>query len=404
VSYFPVNVDEVQAIVREARSRGDALSPVGGGVMRHVGARSPIPTADLSLGKLTHVIEYSPADLVVVAQAGLTVAALQAILAEHGQWLPLEVARPDAQTLGGVVSSRANSLSRAANGSVRDWLIGCQVVGGDGQLIKGGGKVVKNVSGYDLPKLYCGSWGTLGAIVEVAFKVAPRPEASRTLLAVLGGNRNGEEALDALLAGMTPSFTYLLNAEAARAILGDADDGAQYLALRFDGLTEAVDASVAIAKDRLAPFCVSVLDLPDKIAKPLGDAVRDFHVGDSSLMVRYNVLSSQVGAFARMLEWTASKGGFRAKVVAECLTGVMYAAFEPLDAEAAGWTEFYPAFRDKSDRVGGTHVLERMPEEWREAGAAVWSPVLPDVEIMRGIKRALDPGNVFNPGRFIGGV
>ena len=236
-----------------------------------MGGLSATATTDISLTKLSRIVEYEPNDLVVIAEAGLTVTELQAILAERGQWLPLEVARPSEQTLGGVVASRAMSLSRGANGSVRDWLIGCQVVGGDGQLIKGGGKVVKNVSGYDLPKLYCGSWGTLGAIVEVAFKVAPRPETSKTILAVLASNRNSEEALDVLLTGLTPSFTYLLNADAARAILGDAEDEAQYLAVRFDGMSEAVDATVVAAKDRLAPYYLSVLDLPAKIASPLGD-------------------------------------------------------------------------------------------------------------------------------------
>ena len=132
-------------------------------------------------------------------------------------------------------------------------------------------------------------------------------------------------------------------------------------------------------------------------------AIRDFHVADAQLLVRYNILSSQVGAFARMVEWTANKAGFRARVVAECLTGVMYVAIEPMDA-AASWHDFLPSFRDKSDRVGGSYVLERMPEIWRQSGVPVWSPVLPDVEIMRAIKRTLDPGNVFNPGRIIGGI
>ena len=127
----------------------------------------------LSTERLNHITEYVPADLTVTAQAGVTLAQLQETLAAHGQFLPLDVALPERQTLGGIIAARADSLRRLAWGSVRDSLLGVTVINDRGERIKGGGKVVKNVAGYDLPKLYCGSLGTLGLIAEATFKVAP---------------------------------------------------------------------------------------------------------------------------------------------------------------------------------------------------------------------------------------
>ena len=397
-------IEDVQRIVREARENGDALRPVGGGVQSSIGSPCARDARLLSTSALTRLVEYSPDDMVVVAQAGVTFGALQAQLAVSGQWLPIEPALPGRQTLGGIVATRANSLVRAGYGSVRDWLIGIAVVGGDGELVRGGGKVVKNVSGYDLPKLYCGSWGTLGVIVETAFKVAPLPQASATLLAVLPGERNGEAAIEKLLAAGSPTFAYVFNTDAARVLMGDNADEAQYLAMRFDGPPEAVAMLAARAKEALAPVSATVLDLPPALARPLCDALRDFSAGDSELTMRFNVLSSQVGAFARMIEWTAAKGGFRAAVVGEGATGILFARFTPEAGEDARWDGLYALILEKAERVGGSFVVERMPEAWRALGSPVWWPMPVDIEIMRGIKKALDPANLFNPGQFVGGI
>lgn len=386
-----------------AKAAHGTLCPRGGGAQWHVG-HSPLEDAEtISLAGMDRIVEYSPSDMVVIAQSGMTVEALQTHLAEHGQWLPLEVAHPHRQTLGGVVATRAPSAVRAGYGSVRDWLIGLSAVAGDGQEVRGGGKVVKNVSGYDIPKLYCGSWGTLGVITQVAFKLAPLPEASKTLLAILSSDRNSEEALDALLAGVDPVATHLLNATAARQVLGDSAEDGQYLVIRLSGLTEDVNALTQQASSLVGPFAVSVLELPGAIAHPLNASIRDYALRDASLTVRYNILSSQVGAFARMIEWTANKSGFSAAVVADCRTGFVVSHGEPI-SDDSDWDEYYLRFRDKADRVGGSSVIERMPTAWKQHGVPIWSPVLPEFALMQEIKRKLDPSALFNRGRFVGGL
>ena len=217
----PKSPDEAQEIVR--RSAEQAIVPWGGGTRRHLGFAPAQYDLALSTERLDQITEYSPADLTVTAQAGVTVAELQDMLAAHGQFLPLDVAWPAQQTLGGIIAARADSLRRLVYGRVRDSLLGVAVINGRGELVKGGGKVVKNVAGYDLPKLYCGSFGTLGLIVEATFKVAPLPAASATVALPLDPSHNSEDVLDRLLASdLAPSFVFLLSPNAAGTILPEA--------------------------------------------------------------------------------------------------------------------------------------------------------------------------------------
>ena len=226
---MPESPEATQEIVRSAA--GQAIVPWGGGTRRHLGFVPARYDLALSTARLDRITEYSPADLTVTAQAGVTIARLQETLAAHGQFLPLDVALPARQTLGGVVAARADSLRRLAYGRVRDSLLGVTVLNSRGDWVKGGGKVVKNVAGYDLPKLYCGSFGTLGLIVEATFKVAPLPSASATVALPLAPDHNSEDVLDRLLASaLTPSFLFLLSPGAAETVLPDAKP-AQYVVL-----------------------------------------------------------------------------------------------------------------------------------------------------------------------------
>ena len=390
VIFAPQTLEEAQEIVRE--SAGKALVPWGGGTRQALGyppERYDAALLTLHLGKIT---EYEPADLTVTAQAGVTLTALQAVLAPHGQCLPLDIARPDSQTLGGIVATRANSLRRFSSGSVRDLLLGVSVVNCRGELIKGGGKVVKNVAGYDLPKLYCGSLGTLGLITEATFKVSPLPEGSATIALPLDADHNSEDVLDHLLGSdLTPSFLFLLNPGAASAVLPGADD-TQYVLAGFDGDGETVAWQVKT-------LGAGVLD--ETLAADVRAALRDFALQDAPLTAEFHVLSSQVGAFSRMLEWTARRSGFTAEVASDAALGLMTAHFAPL-SEASNWSIFYADLKDKADRCGGSCILTRMPEILRSAGVPVWSPLLSDFGLMAALKETLDPARMWNPSRFVG--
>lgn len=388
----PGTIPEAQELVRQWR--GKAIVPWGGGRRQHLGYPPDCYGLALSTANLTRITDYTPADMTVTVQAGMTLSAVRAELARNRQTLPLDAAFPDEQTIGGLIATRADNLTRWQHGAIRDMLLGVSVIDAKGDLIKGGGKVVKNVAGYDLPKLYCGSLGTLGLIVEASFKVAAIPEASATALLPLAADHNSEDALDRLLgADLTPSFLYLLNPRAAAAMLPGAEPS-QYVVIGFDGLAESVRWQV----ERLsAPGGA----LDEDAAAKVRAGLRDFPLAEAPMTVAFHILSSQIGAFARMVEWTANKAGFAASVVADAAVGMMWAAFEP-ETETADWAAFFPALLDKAIRCGGSFVVERMPEPLRAADTPVWSPLLPDFNLMAGIKKALDPDRLWNPGRFVG--
>ena len=170
-------LDDVQRALRE--SRGPVA--IAGG---RTEVQSP-PRADLAIetAPFDRIVEYVPADQVVIAECGVTLAALQRELAKHGQRLALDPPHPEKATLGGIVAANSYGPLRTRYGSVRDLIIGVSIIRADGTRAKGGGKVVKTVAGFDLPKLMCGSRGTLAFIATVTFRVHPVPEAGATLVA-----------------------------------------------------------------------------------------------------------------------------------------------------------------------------------------------------------------------------
>jgi glycolate oxidase FAD binding subunit len=426
----PTSVSDARELV--LGSAGLAIAPWGGGSRQHIGYPPERYDIALDTSGLNQITEYSPDDMVVIAQAGVTIADLQTTLAARGQFLPVDVSEPSRQTVGGLVATRPDSLRRCAYGSVRDALIGTIVVNAAGDLIKGGGKVVKNVSGYDLPKLYCGSFGTLGLIVEAAFKVAPLPEASATAMLALTADHNSEDVLDTLLGSdLSPSFLYLLNGQAAQTLLGIPADApsAQYLVIGFDGHAAAVEWQVkrlgtltsgayaaggealsAVAQpSRSSNGAVSVtIGQPDphvegKQSVDIRALLRDFPHRETAASVAFHIMSSQIGAFSRMMEWTARRAGFTAAVVADAAMGIMWAQFEPR-AEMGNWSNLYQDLSDKALRCGGSFIVERMPTAWRAKDVPVWAPLLPDFALMARMKAALDPGRMWNPGRFVGRI
>lgn len=388
--FTPGSAGEAHEIVRQSAGKG--IVPWGGGTRRHLGYPPARYDLALSTAKLNLITDYAPADLTVTVEAGVTLAQVQEILAPHGQFLPLDAALPAQQTIGGLIASRAGSLRRLAWGSVRDSLLGVSVLNGRGERIQGGGKVVKNVAGYDLPKLYCGSFGTLGLIVEATFKVAPLPAASATAILPLDPNHNSEDVLDHLIASdLAPSFLFLLNPAAAQAVLSDAAP-AQYIIIGFDGDEQAVAWQIET---------LGTAPLSPEDARRTRVRLRDFSLDNAPMTASFHILSSQVGAFSRMVEWTARRAGFAARVAADAALGLMTAHFAPA-REAPDWGGFYHDLKDKAERCGGSFILERMPDVLRAQDVPVWSPLLSDFGLMRRLKETLDPERMWNPGRFVG--
>src|SRR5688500_5125073 len=210
----PATVADVCDIVKQARAVGQGVYPVGGRATLDVGLPPTKSGIALDMTALNQVIDYPARDMTITVQAGITIAALQAELAKESQWLPVDVASPERATLGGAIALNQSGPRRYGFGTLRDYVIGISFVTDDGVEVKAGGRVVKNVAGYDLMKLQIGALGTLGVVTQVTLKVKPRPESAAAVVFGCAAEAVGV-VLDVLHASKSrPCAVELLNIEA----------------------------------------------------------------------------------------------------------------------------------------------------------------------------------------------
>jgi glycolate oxidase FAD binding subunit len=376
----PGEVAQVAETLRACSAHGWRVLPRGSG--SKIGWGAPPRGADvvLDLTRLERTLEHTVGDLVVRVQAGARYCDVQRRLAEAGQRLALDSAYPQA-TMGGLVSTGYSGPLRYLYGTTRDLLIGVTVVLADGTLARSGGKVVKNVAGYDLGKLYTGAYGTLGVIVETVFRLHPLPSASAYVTAAFDSPAGLDDALRTLrAAALVPAAVELARASA--------------------GWT------VTVLLEGVAP---GVADRAERCAGLLGGTVRaDPPHGwgglpgpDGGLLVK---VAAEPAAVGRVLEALAGwlepiDPGYA--VSGSAGAGVLYAGAAP-PADPDGFHRGLAALRTRLADFDGSLVVLRAPQSVR-AGLDVWGPVR-GLELMRRIKARFDPDELLNPGRFVGGI
>ena len=409
---LPGSADEVARVVRAAAAAGVPVVAWGGGTQMSRGTPPRDGALVVGLRRLGRVLEHEPGDLTATAEAGITLDALQAALGTGGQWLPLDPPAPAAATLGGVLAANAAGPRRQGYGTARDLVIGMRVVAADGQLIRAGGKVVKNVAGYDLVKLYIGSLGTLGIIVDATLKLRPRPEAEGACWATFA-SLDAAAGAAVILAGseLGPVALTLLDARAADACapaVGLPAAAAPAVLVAFDGLARAVAWEGEEAARRLRAAgarAVEALDAGGTV-RALG-AVRETRrlLASPVAIATVGVLPAEVGSYLGAAQTTAQAGGFELAAVAHAGHGLATLVLAPGGAPrpAAATAAVLAAWRDAARARGGHLVVEWAPLGAREA-CPVWDPPGPGVDLMRRLKARLDPAGVLNPGRFVGGI
>ena len=271
----PATPEEVQAVVAEAGAHARHIEVVGAGTKRTIGAMDPIDVV-LSTQRLDRIVDYSPDELVLTAQPGVRIADLEKICASRGQMLAFEPPRwtrllgaRGEPTLGGVIGANLSGPRRIRAGAARDHLLGFEGVSGRGEVFKAGGKVVKNVTGYDLMKLMAGSWGTLAIFTELTIKVLPAPRAELTLLLFGLADVRAAEAMQAALNGpFEVSGAAHLPTFAARSRPLKAE--MPVTALRLEGFEASVEARAQALVAALSGF--------GRIDELEGDHSRDFWI------------------------------------------------------------------------------------------------------------------------------
>ena len=352
----------------------------GGGTQMGLGAPPRNYEVAFSTDRMTRLLEYEPADLTCRVEAGMRLSDLQAALHAQGQRLPLDPPHPERATVGGMVAANTNGLGRGRYGTVRDWVIGIAVAYPSGKVARAGGKVVKNVAGYDLMKLHIGALGTLGVVAEVNFKVQARPEMEATLLAHFAA------PAPALEVGLKLAHQYLAPASA---IVQDGDGGRWDLALKLEGYVREVEA----AKEQAIRF---VRDAGGAVgdAEPspgFWDVARDWSTpADDEVVLR-----AIVPLAASPLLMAAVPPD--ARVLAQPASGVVDIR-APAPAAAATLSRLRTAAAAE-----GQVVVVAAPVALKE-GLDIWGPPPPGFPIMRALKQALDPNGILNPGRFVGGI
>jgi len=400
---FPGSVEEVRAVLAVALDAGLPVVPWGGGTAAAVGTPAGTSGLVLSLARMNRVLEHEPGDLTATVEAGVTVAVLQDRLATRRQWLSLDPADSDRATVGGVVAANASGPRRHLYGTVRDLLIGVTVIMADGELVRGGGKVVKNVAGYDLPKLFVGSYGTLGVIVELTVKLRPRPDEERFVPVAFPSVKDASSAVRVVMASdLVPVALDLLDGESARALALDAPVA---LVVGFDGLGEQIDWQTAELGRLASAYRGRLRDpLPHGRVAMLADAARRAVTAPASGM-RLAVVPTQgpdtieqgtASARARGLgcAWSAHAG-------VGVVTGVLAA---PTGRESvAAVAAVLGDWRGIARANGGWATLESAPLAVKSV-LPVWDDIGAAGRIMQRIKAQLDPKNLLNPGRFVAGI
>lgn len=385
----PASVEEAAAAVREADERGLAIVATGRG--RHLSIGAPPERLDLLLctERLAAVREHAAADMTVTVEAGVTLGALAQVLAAAGQELPLDPPAPDDTTVGGLIAANLSGPLRASQGTVRDLLLGLRWIAPDGTIVRGGGRVVKNVAGYDLPKAHVGALGTLGVLVEATFKVRPRPPHERALV-VRADSASGAASLAlAVRDAVEPDWL-----EIAAPLDVEGASLAHAVAAGYRGLAEELAEAERRARRVADGRVVATLD--DAAAGALRRRLAEFALAPAAAVVRAATLPDRLGA---LLEQLATAGG-EAPCVAHAANGVVRCAV----GSAAAAVDLVRELRPRLAAAGGTLVVERatpdVKQSLRSCGG-VWGDPGPAGELMRRLKEAFDPRRRFAPGRFV---
>jgi len=374
-----------------------AVVPAGGRTSLRMGEPVAAPARLISISAMQKVVDYPARDMTITVESGIRFAELQKILAAEGQRLPIDV--PDARraTLGGAIAANTSGPRRLGQGTFRDYVIGISAVDGTGRPFSAGGRVVKNVAGYDLCKLLVGSLGTLAVITQVTLKLRPIAEAQRMLWLTATTAEQVEAWLVRLgLSQTRPMAIEVLNRRAIAALAAESrvDLPAAELALAvvFEGSAEECDWQMATVEKELGP-APGLMRLVDPQATSLLQALGEFQAaGDDPVTFSASVPSSQVAAFVM----DASQRGV--SVQSHAANGIVIGHLPDNCVTAAAAAEVIAPLRRTAESVGGSLVVWNCEDDWKPTLNVFGTP-RPARRWMREVKNALDPHGVLSPGR-----
>jgi glycolate oxidase FAD binding subunit len=373
VNIAPANTEEIAAVLRYANTNGISVAPYGGGTKQSWG-NSINPSLILHTHRLNTVREHTWQDMTCIVQAGCVWSSLQASLAKHGQFVALDPLWPDRATIGGIAATNDSGSLRLRYGSLRDLIIGMTIVLADGTIARTGGKVVKNVAGYDLHKLMTGAFGTLGVITEITFRLhsIPRHVQSFTIASP------DVEALGQLLMKMLDSHLSTQSIQLRSGLSGFNLD------VRLATLPEVIrDQASSLSK-----LAQSVQLEASESGLDVWNARQEHFDQAEDFVVKATMLPSDISHIAATIHTLGGTSVTQG-------TGIMTASIPPA---ASSQLEH---LREKLEAMGGSLTILHHPAQAIPIPSTVPADTLP---LMRELKHRFDPNRILNPGRFLGGI
>jgi len=409
----PQTVEEAGALLKEANVQNWAVVPFGSGSKQHVGNTLKKFDVALSLERFNQILDFEPQDLVVKVQSGCPLTTLQARLAQDGLCLPIDPPWQDTATVGGIVSSHDSGPLRFSCGTIRDYLIGINLVQPDGAWTKFGSRVVKNVTGYDMCKLYTGAFGTLGVLLDFYLKLKPLPPFERTVLVKTKGLTEASQALARLLSSaLSPSSVELLNPSAHERVnnalsmtegqpgyaivlrFGDVENSVKWQVEQLEKLWDGLTAQGVIVGDPGEQSLVWQMLREDRpwLEQPAA----------LNIKLKLNCLPSQIAAMTERLEAVSNELNAELRLKAHAGSGVIraYVSFEESASAQAQFCQQLENLRSELRSVRGTAIVEWAPASLK-AEIDVWGYDFKDRALMQQIRQQYDPHGVLNPGRFV---
>jgi len=382
----PANEGELAEVLRRSNEAGIAVIPRGGGTK--LGWGNPPSQAEmvLSTARLNEITEHAFADLTVSVEAGCTIQKLQETLAKHGQRLALDPFWPEKATVGGVLSANDSGALRLRFGALRDLIIGVTLALPDGTLASSGGKVVKNVAGYDLPKLATGALGTLGVITRAVFRLHPLPRPSRSFSVATATAEETRRLIQAVQNSKLAHTALQARFESSHAPVVD---------VLFEG-TEAGLSAQQTHLQKLAESA-SVTDAPQEIWNARQE-LWSFPKPESAAVAKISVLPAEIERSMEMIAKSAKVRQLQWKAVAQA-TGIGWLR---LEGDAMNLRVSLQELREQFERSAGSLFIAYHPSGMPSIDA--WGVAGDALPLMKAVKQQLDPKNTLNPGRFVGGI
>lgn len=386
----PETQDELAARIQECYEQEIAIFPLGGQTSLDYGMPIESDGRGLCTKALQKVIDYPTRDTTITVEAGMTLAELQSILRPERQWLPWDVTHPDKATLGGIVATNTNGPRRYKYGTVRDFIIGISAIDGRGTPFKAGGRVVKNVAGYDFCKLLTGSLGTLGIITQLTFKLVPIPECRRWVMIDVDDLKTVETVLSNLVTSRTyPSAIELLSGSHWQL------SKLYRVAVCIEGTTVEVDfMEQQLKQEWKAVAEMRTFDTED--SEHLLKACTDFPASRAgSVTLKANVLPSRVTEIVD----TAEQLDRDVNLLADAGDGVVY--LQLMQQDLPELTASIHALRAQATAAHGNLVVWGHRIDLPADADLFCGALGPELETMWKVKRTFDPKNLLNPNRFI---